>query len=386
MDKKIAYFSAPNFADCDLPLLHELQRHSDVSYILQVSDKTKQQTLIDIKHIKKHGGVYPATEFTDLQNLSQYIDLSKVYIVNMPGHHDLSPSNLWASVCLLRFLLRQHFNVINLTWPLRYGMFLLYCLHRRMVLTMHDPLPHSSEDTPLNRFHRKIAIRLTPHFILLNSTQREEFMNHYGVREERVHLSKLSIYSHLLHVKPKAPDLKGYVLFVGTINSHKGVEFLCQAMMMVHKEHPCLKLVVAGSGRLYFDVEPYLRKGFLELHNHYLTSEELVGFISNAAYVVCPYIDATQSGVIMSAFALRKPVIATRTGGLPEMVSDGRHGLIVLPKNSKALAEAIGRLAGNEQLLHDMSDNITKDYHHGSYSWSRIANDYLSVYNNYIKL
>lgn len=386
MDKKIAYFSAPNFADCDLPLLHELQQRADVTYILQVSEKTKQQTLINIQHIKSRGGVFPAADFPDLQSLSPYIDLSKMYVLNMPGKHDFSPRNLWASFCLLRFLRRQRVSVVNLTWPLRYGMFLLYLLKRRMVLTMHDPLPHSSVDTRLNRFHRKKAIRLTPHFILLNKTQREEFMSHYGVHEERVHLSKLSIYPHLLQIKPEAPAMKGYALFVGIINPHKGVEYLCQAMTEVHNNYPDLKLVVAGSGRLYFDTEPYLREGFLELYNRYLSSEELVGFISHAAFVVCPYIDATQSGVIMSAFALSKPVIATRTGGLPEMVTDGRHGLLVPPKDTHALATAIEQLASHAQLLHDMSDNITEDYHRGTYSWSRIANDYITVYNNYKNL
>ncbi|MCR4959790.1 MAG: glycosyltransferase family 4 protein [Prevotella sp.] len=383
MNKKIAYFSASNFADCDLPLLHELQQRADVSYILQISDKTKQQTLINIKQIKKRGGVYPAAEFPDLQNLSKYIDLSKVYVLNMPGRHDFSPGNLWASVCLLRFLLRQHFSVIHLTWPLRYGMFLLYCLRRRMVLTMHDPLPHSSEDTRLNRFHRKTAIRLTPHFILLNSSQKKEFMSIYDIGEERVHLSRLSIYTHLLEVKPAYPACKDYVLFVGKINTHKGIDILCQAMQSLHHLHPGLKLVVAGSGKMYFDPEPYIREGFLELYNRYLSSEELAGFIGHAAFVVCPYIDATQSGVIMSVFALGKPVIATRTGGLPEMVADNRHGLIVPPKDSKALSEAIEQLVSHPQLLQQMSGHITEDYHHGNYSWERIASDYLSVYTIY---
>lgn len=386
MDKKIAYFSAPNFADCDLPLLHELQQRADVTYILQVSEKTKQQTLINIQHIKSRGGVFPAADFPDLQSLSPYIDLSKMYVLNMPGKHDFSPRNLWASFCLLRFLRRQRVSVVNLTWPLRYGMFLLYLLKRRMVLTMHDPLPHSSVDTRLNRFHRKKAIRLTPHFILLNKTQREEFMSHYGVHEERVHLSKLSIYPHLLQIKPEAPAMKGYALFVGIINPHKGVEYLCQAMLTVHEKYPGQKLIVAGSGKLYFDIEPFQKEGFLELYNQYLTSEQLVGFINNAAFVVCPYIDATQSGVIMSAFALGKPVIATATGGLPEMVEDGRHGLIVPPKDSEALAIAIEKLITNPQLLQQIHDNIIADYHSGGHSWHSIADDYMAVYSLYPSL
>jgi glycosyltransferase involved in cell wall biosynthesis len=299
----------------------------------------------------------------------------------MPGSHDYSPGNLWASVCLLFFLLRRHFDIIHLPWPLRYGNFLPYLLHRRMVLTMHDPLPHSSEDTSVNRFHRKIAIRLTPHFILLNKSQRKVFMDYYGVSEKRVHNSQLSIYTHLLDTKPVLPASKDYVLFIGKINTHKGIDILCNAMQSVRKRYPDEKLVVAGSGKMYFNAEPYINEGLLELHNRYLSDAELAGFITNALFVVCPYIDATQSGVIMSTFALGKPVIATATGGLPEMVEDGRHGLIVPPKDSQALAEAIEKLLSDCQLLNQMCENIMADYHQGKFSWHDIADQYASVYS-----
>lgn len=46
--------------------------------------------------------------------------------------------------------------------------------------------------------------------------------------------------------------------------------------------------------------------------------------IRNCEFTVVPYIDATQSGVIMSAYAFNKPCVATNVGGLPEMVIDGK--------------------------------------------------------------
>jgi glycosyltransferase involved in cell wall biosynthesis len=144
---------------------------------------------------------------------------------------------------------------------------------------------------------------------------------------------------------------------------------------------PDEKLVVAGSGKMYFDAEPYIDEGLLELHNRYLSDAELAGFITNALFVVCPYIDATQSGVIMSTFALGKPVIATATGGLPEMVKDGRHGFIVPPKDSQALAKAIEKLLSDRQLLSQMRENIMADYHQGKFSWHDIADQYASVYS-----
>lgn len=381
--KKIAYLSAANFADCDMPLLHELQQqHAEVTYILELSERGKKRTLVDVKKLKWCGGIYPASSYPDLQNLSPYIDLKKSYVLNMPGRHDWSPGNLWATVRLVVFLMRHHYSILHLTWPPRYGSFLTYLLHRRMLLTVHDPLPHSSEDTWLNRFHRKTAMRLISHFILLNHHQRDAFVKHYGLRQEQVFESRLSIYTHLLQTPAQLPnDAPGYVLFIGSINTHKGVDYLCHAMQLVHKQHPDARLVVAGSGHLYFDITPYTEQGFVKLYNRYLSDAELAGFIRQAAFVVCPYIDATQSGVIMSSFALDKPVIATNVGGLPEMVEDGRHGLIVPPKNSEDLASAIKTLLSSPQTLQQMSANIAADYGQGNRSWHAIARGLCNIYS-----
>ena len=151
-------------------------------------------------------------------------------------------------------------------------------------------------------------------------------------------------------------------------------------MRQVHKAYPDVKLVVAGSGKLYFDTQPYVDEGLLQVHNRYLSNAELVSFITNARCVVCPYIDATQSGVIMSAFAFGKPVIATSVGALPEMVEDGRHGLIVPPKDSDALAMAICCLCDSPAMLKQMHDNILADYQSGERSWNSIAKKYVDIY------
>ena len=380
--RTIAYLSYPHFADCDLPLLHHLQQQEPgLIYILQLTEKDKQRTIINVQQLKKKGAVYPANEYPELRMLATWLDMRRVFVLNMPGLHDFSWTNLMAVARLCRFLRRRRCSLLHFTWPLRYGAFPLYAFRRKMLLTVHDPLPHSSETGALNRFHRWVAFRMVPRFLLLNTTQRAAFMSQNKLTSDRVFSSRLSIYSHLKDTVPVLPASSGYVLFVGGISSHKGVDILCEAMRQVHQSHPRLKLVVAGSGKLYFDPAPYLQEGFLELHNRYLTDAELKGFIQQAAFVVCPYRDATQSGVIMSAFALAKPVIATSVGALAEMVEDGRHGLIVPPADSSALAEAIVRLLASDALLEKMRENILADYHSGSRSWEHITAGLQHIYS-----
>ena len=82
---KVAYISTPHFADCDIPLIGELQKKIDLFYFLKVSESTKRLTLIKIESLNKRGGVYPASDFPELTYLSDDIDLSKTYIVNLPA-------------------------------------------------------------------------------------------------------------------------------------------------------------------------------------------------------------------------------------------------------------------------------------------------------------
>ena len=89
--------------------------------------------------------------------------------------------------------------------------------------------------------------------------------------------------------------------------------------------------------------------------------------------MVCPYTDATQSGVIMSAFAFNKPVIATNVGGLPEMVKHNSYGLIIQEKDINALADNIIQLWTDKNRLQQFTEEIAKDYAHGDFSWHKIA-------------
>lgn len=379
---KVAYISTSHFADCDIPLIGELQKKIDLFYFLKVSESTKRLTLIKIESLNKRGGVYPASDFPELTYLSDDIDLSKTYIVNLPGKHDWSICNLLAIFKMVCVILQLKINIVHITWPPRYGEFFTYFLRKRIVITMHDPLPHSSEDTWLNRLHRDVCFRLLNDFILLNETQKEDFIKTYHMEAKRVVLSHLSAYTNLQNIKPQKPDVSNYVLFFGGISSHKGIEYLCEAMDKVCKKHPDVKLVVAGKGKIYFDLNQYAiySNGHLVLLNRYLDDTELVGLIRSSLFVVCPYVDATQSGVIMSAFALNKPVIATNVGALPSMVKNGLYGTIVPPRDVTSLATAINTLIEDPQKIEAMTENIKHDYSKGKYSWNAIAQGITDIY------
>jgi glycosyltransferase involved in cell wall biosynthesis len=82
-------------------------------------------------------------------------------------------------------------------------------------------------------------------------------------------------------------------------------------------------------------------KNRVEIIDRYVSEQEAAEYFSRADIVVLPYRSATGTGVIPLAYYYGKPVIATKVGGLPDVVDDGISGRLVQPEDPYALAEVI---------------------------------------------
>lgn len=382
---KIAYISFTGFSDCDMPLISELTKFGiDVTYYLIMSDRTKKGAIVNVNKIKDKCGIFPASDYSGFDALLPYIDLEKVRVANMTIAHNYMPGTFLLAHKLKKELKKKNFDLIHLTWPLDYPFYQLYTLKKPFVLTVHDPLPHSNDETLREKFKRYVIFKRANKFILLNETQKKGFEDRYDIENSRINLSKLSIYTHLLNIPITKSLINGdYILFIGAILPYKGIKYMAEAMDKINKVHTGIKLVIAGRGNLDFDINPFLKKGSVILINRFIRNEELASLIIHSKFVCCPYTDATQSGVIMSAFALNKPVLATKVGALHEMIHDGKHGILVPPRDSAALSDAaIALLEGDT--LKQMSENIEQDYSKGGNSWKSIAKETKEIYKSII--
>ena len=373
---KIAYLGKIQLSDVDLSYLHEAQQQSDITYIMEVCPRFLTGPAFNIKTIYPKSGLYKATDiYPEFSRLRDFIDLEKFYVLNTSGRLWMLKS-MWSHLLLLLFLLRNKFDIIHLVWPPNIYEWILYVLKGKMLLTVHDPFPHSGLDTWIVKLRRKIAFRLIPRFLILNKAQRQAFLEYYYLKPSQVTDSQLSSYTYLHTVIPDkmaAGALNSYILFAGKISPYKGLDYLLPAMEKVHQQQPDCKLIVAGGGKYHFDIAPYQSLNYIDIRNRFIPDTELVALIKNCAFMVCPYTDATQSGVIMSAFAFNKPVIATNVGGLPEMVQHNFYGLIVPEKDTNALADSILQLWADKDRIQQLSGHIMQDYAHGNFSWRKIA-------------
>ena len=107
----------------------------------------------------------------------------------------------------------------------------------------------------------------------------------------------------------------------------------------------------------------------------------MVSLIEKSRIVVCPYTDATQSGVLMTTIAFNKPIIATSVNGFKDVVVNGINGVLIEPNNSEMLADSIQILLSDKESYDRIVTNL-KNNKIGESSWNNIAKSLQTIYIN----
>jgi glycosyltransferase involved in cell wall biosynthesis len=138
-----------------------------------------------------------------------------------------------------------------------------------------------------------------------------------------------------------------YLLFFGIIRDYKGLDWLLKAFKESNFIQLNLKLIVAGEA--YTDEQKY-RDLIKELdltdhiiyHNAFVNDSDVKNYFCASDLIAQPYKNATQSGVTQIAYHFEKPMLVTNVGGLPEMVPNGKAG-IVCETNTESITAGINQ-------------------------------------------
>ena len=176
---------------------------------------------------------------------------------------------------------------------------------------------------------------------------------------------------------PPPPD---HLLFFGRMSYYKGLDVLLDAMAEVWGARPQTKLTVAGEGEI--DPHPAFDDPRVDLRQEYLAESDLPALFKSATCLVLPYRQASQSGVGSLAMQHGRAVIATRVGGLPELVGDD-WGRLVEPEDAAALAGAILEVSGTEGLAERLGRRAAETVE-SEIGWNAVAERTLEAYRQYL--
>jgi glycosyltransferase involved in cell wall biosynthesis len=140
------------------------------------------------------------------------------------------------------------------------------------------------------------------------------------------------------------------LLFFGFVRPYKGLDVLLRALALLKGEDVFLSVVgeswqSADEFRHELSVLGIAHK--VEWVGRYVGDGEVAGFFERCDWVVLPYRSATGSAVVPLAYHLGRPVIATRVGGLVDVVEHGQTGLLVEPGDPEALAQVVRDILQN---------------------------------------
>jgi glycosyltransferase involved in cell wall biosynthesis len=199
-----------------------------------------------------------------------------------------------------------------------------------------------------------------------------------------------------------------HLLFVGRVSPEKGVHVLLEAFHKVLRQYPCVQLKIAGyQGSLAFeklsalsndpkemDLKRFYGSNYISYLKNQLSLSEMghVSFLGaiphrllpklyrNADVCVVPSVCNEPGAMpVVEAMVAGVPVVATRGGGVPEIVVDGKTGLLVERGDPSALAKAILLLLTDERLRESIA-NASREQAIESFSWDKTIEKLFRLY------
>lgn len=247
----------------------------------------------------------------------------------------------------------------------------------KRVFLCHNVEPH--EPAPGLRALAAYGLGAADGFLVHARSEAKRLTRYAGDRPVRVHPHPSYEVFHAA-----APDREGAraalgargrtILFFGYVRPYKGLADLLAALALARPDSWDLLYVV---GEFYEPRERYAEalahpalRGKVRVVDRYVANEEVAAYVAAADVVALPYREATGSGIAQVAFGGGTPVIATRTGGLEEVVEEEVTGLLVPPGDPSALARAVERYF-DEEMAPRLREGVARA--RGRFTWEALT-------------
>jgi glycosyltransferase involved in cell wall biosynthesis len=280
-------------------------------------------------------------------------------------------------------VLAHRSEIVVIPWWTIYWVFCFWYLARRfrqagikVVFLCHNVVDHESAAWKI--FFSKQVLKQA-HFFLVQCSGDEQILKKL-LPATRIRIHPHPLFEQFPHPANKLARRAGLeLLFFGLVRLYKGLDILIDALSLMP---PPADFFLTIAGEFWQGKEEIIRKiadkslqRKIEITDRYLPEQDVAEVFQRADVVVLPYRSATGSGVVPLAYHYNKPVIVTRVGGLPDVVSDGKTGLIISPENPEELAAAFQNVT--RQKLHAMATNISE--YKKQFSWEGLVDAILTT-------
>lgn len=201
----------------------------------------------------------------------------------------------------------------------------------------------------------------------LTFTVGKEVFDIYRRNSKRVYQATVSLVSEkdiTLTVPKRVPDSPGQIrlLSVGRLDPEKGLIYLIRAMdRLIANGRRDIVLELVGRGSEEERLRREINKRGLAQYIHFLgyvgDSHQLLNLYKESDIFVLPSLSEGLPQVLFEAMACGLPIVASRTGGIPQLINDGENGLLINPVSAQEIVEAVELLTSNPELRNQLAIN-----------------------------
>ncbi|RJQ35845.1 glycosyltransferase family 1 protein [Candidatus Microgenomates bacterium] len=299
-------------------------------------------------------------------------------------------------------LLNTKFDIIHThmptPWSADISILMGKLMKKKSVITIHNDIDKTSF---LSKIITEIylhtifllSLSIVDRIIIVNEEWEKSFLNTGSILKR--YKNKISTLPNGVNnefFKPlNIQKQKDSVLFVSILDKHhkfKGLDYLLEAIKLVKESIPDVKLIIIGEGKLRTKYEDLSKKLGISENVNFLggkKQKDLIKLYNMASVFILPSTEIEGFGIVaIEAMACKTPVIATDIVGVAKEIKRNNCGIIVKPKNSSSLAEAIVMILKNPKSAGRMGGNGRRLVEE-KYDWQRITKNIENIYKEITK-
>lgn len=201
---------------------------------------------------------------------------------------------------------------------------------------------------PVRRRGLRELMRFADRVLAVSQASADELRDRYGARAVEVLPNPVSVAFVANGAEPE-PDAEEVLYLGGFRNPVKGGELLLAALPALRRIRPEASVTLAGPGELPASARRAVADDARVRWRGWLDDADKAQALARARVVVLPSTSEGLPIALLEAMAHGKGIVATRVGGIPDVITDGREGLLVAPGDADALATAVAALMADPE-------------------------------------
>lgn len=368
--KKLTFLTGEDLLDVDLPIVEQIHTNYQFTWIIVLKG-------------------YGWFESTKLENFCAKNEIKLILFHQTFKLKD--PRTLFFHIKLLRFLKTLNSDLIYDSYlgvPYMHYFTSLFLKRAKFVIAIHDVRQHHKM---ANRFIRSTyynyIMKMNANIHLFSVNQLEIFSTRF--KQKNILLAPLSLKDFgAPQIARETDSKKTNFLFFGIIRENKGINLIIEAVNNLIGKYENMQITIAGksaNGTWEKYVNLIDDETVYNLEIRTIKNEEVADLLTKADFLLLPYLDVTQSGVLLTAYNYGLPVIASNLDGFNEYVENGKTGYLCDVNDHKSLKRAMEKAVDMSADEYNLMRMNVKKYAAEEISAKSISTKYTTYFNKLLE-